>query len=598
MLAFAAQAKEGFDQQIIVKYRQSALTSKVQESAIGVALTQIGSRHGMALNRLRTIATGAEVIRVGRDLNDAEMASLFADFKADPRVEYVEEDRIMHALFTPNDTQYSQQWDMYEAAAGINGPAAWDTNTGTGAVIASIDTGVRYHADLAANLVGGYDFITNPANNDGDGRDSDPSDPGDYNAAGQCGVGSATSNSSWHGTHVAGTAGAVGNNALGVTGVAYTAKVVPVRVLGRCGGTTSDIADAIIWASGGTVSGVPANANPAKVLSLSLGGSGPCDSTTQAAINSARSRNATVVVAAGNSNADAANFNPASCTGIITGASVGRTGGKAYYSNYGAAVAVAAPGGDQSTGTANGILSTFNTGTTTPGSDSYGYYQGTSQATPHVAGVAGLLYSARPLSTTDQVISAIKSSARAFPATCSQCGSGIVNAAAALAAITGGGGVQTQLLGNPGFENGTNSAPWTASTGVVSNSTAEPPHAGAWDAWMDGYGAAHTDTVSQSFTIPSGKTSATLAFYLHIDSAETTTTSAYDTLRVQVLNSAGTVLATLATYSNLNKASGYTLRSFSLNTYIGQTITLRFTGTEDASLQTSFVLDDATVTVQ
>ena len=159
------------------------------------------------------------------------------------------------------------------------------------------------------------------------------------------------------------------------------------------------------------------------------------------------------------------------------------------------------------------------------------------------------------------------------------------------------GGTATQLLGNTGFETGT-ASPWAASSGVISNSTSEPPHAGSWDAWLNGYGSAHTDTLSQAVTIPAGKTSATFAFYLHIDTAETTTTTAYDTLKVQVLNSAGTVLSTLATYSNLNKATGYVLRSFNLNAYIGQTVTLKFTGTEDSSLQTSFVVDDATLTVQ
>lgn len=164
--------------------------------------------------------------------------------------------------------------------------------------------------------------------------------------------------------------------------------------------------------------------------------------------------------------------------------------------------------------------------------------------------------------------------------------------------VTAGGGTSTQLLGNTGFESGTSSAPWTASSGVINNSTSEPPHAGSWDAWLDGYGSAHTDTLSQAFTIPSGKTSASLAFYLHIDTAETTTSSAYDTLKVQILDSSGTVLGTLATYSNLNAASGYVLRTFSLNSYIGKSVTLKFTGTEDSSLQTSFVIDDVTVTVQ
>jgi len=157
-----------------------------------------------------------------------------------------------------------------------------------------------------------------------------------------------------------------------------------------------------------------------------------------------------------------------------------------------------------------------------------------------------------------------------------------------------------QLLGNTGFESGA-ATPWVMSSGTLcSNSgcSGETAHAGSWFAWLDGYGSAHTDTVSQSLTIPSGKSSATLAFYLHIDSAETTTSTAYDTLKVQVLNTSGTVLATLATYSNLNKATGYSLKTLNMTPYIGQSVKILFTATEDSSLQTSFVLDDITLTVQ
>ncbi|HEY2093972.1 MAG TPA: Ig-like domain-containing protein [Thermoanaerobaculia bacterium] len=155
----------------------------------------------------------------------------------------------------------------------------------------------------------------------------------------------------------------------------------------------------------------------------------------------------------------------------------------------------------------------------------------------------------------------------------------------------------TQLLVNPGFETGT-ASPWVASASVVSNSTNEPPHTGSWDAWMDGYGTTHTDTLYQQVAIPSGKTSATLTFYLHIDTAETTTTTAYDTLKVQIRNSSGTVLATLATYSNLNHNTGYSQKSFSLNSYIGQTIQVYLVGAEDSLDQTSFVVDDFALNVQ
>ncbi len=152
----------------------------------------------------------------------------------------------------------------------------------------------------------------------------------------------------------------------------------------------------------------------------------------------------------------------------------------------------------------------------------------------------------------------------------------------------------TQLLGNPGFETGT-ASPWTASTGVISNSTSEPPHAGSWDAWLDGYGSTTTDTLSQQVAIPAGCTSASLGFYLHVDTAETSTTTAYDTLKVQVLNSSGTVLGTLATYSNLDHNTGYAQHTFNLSAYAGQSVTVKFTGTEDSTQQTSFVLDDTSL---
>jgi hypothetical protein len=160
---------------------------------------------------------------------------------------------------------------------------------------------------------------------------------------------------------------------------------------------------------------------------------------------------------------------------------------------------------------------------------------------------------------------------------------------------TGGG--STNLIVNGGFETGS-ASPWSLTAGVLNNSTAEPAHTGAWDAWMDGYGTTHTDSAAQTVAIPAGKTSATLVFWLHIDTAETTTTTAFDTLKVQVLNTGGTVLATLGTFSNLNHATGYQQHSFSMNSFIGQTVVVKFTGSEDVSLQTSFVLDDVALNVQ
>jgi serine protease len=285
---------------------------------------------------------------------------------------------------------------------------------------------------------------------------------------------------------VAGTIAAKTNNGSGVAGVAFNAKIVPVRVLGKCGGYTSDIADAIIWASGGSVAGVPANANPARVINMSLGGGGACDTTTQNAINSARSRGTVVVVAAGNENTDASSSNPANCAGVVTVAATNRSGGRAYYSNYGTVVDVAAPGGDVRT-TGGGILSTLNAGTTVPGADSYAFYQGTSMATPHVAGVVALMLAKTPSMTPDQVESTLKSTSRAFPASCSGCGAGLVDANAAL-----GGGVVVPPTGSNETESNNTTA--TANSVTVSGTV------------MNGNMGSTTDTDYFVVQLPAGKT--------------------------------------------------------------------------------------------
>jgi serine protease len=436
----AMAADAGFTDRIIVKYRNTSALAAAAGQASQLRGTDLpAARLGVTMNRLRATALGAQVLRADRRLSLAEAAQLARDIVAsDPNVEYAEPDRILRHTMTPNDPRYNEQWHYFEATGGINAPPAWDKSTGTGVVVAVIDTGYRPHADLAGAFLQGYDFISDTfVSNDGNLRDTDASDPGDWINPGECGPGDPTAfeASSWHGTHVSGTIAARTNNSLGVAGVAFNARIVPARVLGKCGGYTSDIADAIVWTSGGTVSGVPANANPAKVLSISLGGGGACDSTTQNAINSARSRGASVIVAAGNENANAANSTPANCSGVVTVAAVGRNGGKASYSNFGATVEVAAPGGS---GGANSVLSTLNAGSTSPGADSYALYNGTSMATPHVSGVVALMLSVKPTLTPDQVTSILQSTARAFPATCSQCGSGIVNANAAVDAAIGG----------------------------------------------------------------------------------------------------------------------------------------------------------------
>ncbi|PZT69152.1 protease [Streptomyces sp. SW4] len=434
-------------ERLIVGYKSQAAEAKSDSAADKDAQAK-GKKAGESLDFDRRLGTGAALVDLGAELGEKDTADVMAAFRADPDVAYVVPDTRMYATAVqPNDTEYHRQWDLFETAAGMNVPGAWDKATGEGVKVAVIDTGYVAHSDLAANVIAGYDFISDPwMAQDGGGRDSNPADPGDWMNRGECGtdangqpVPARDTNNSWHGTHVAGTIAAATHNGKGVAGIAYDATVQPVRVLGKCGGTTADIIDAITWASGGSVAGVPANPNPADVINMSLGGGGACDSGTQSAINGAVSRGTTVVVAAGNSNANAAQFNPASCNNVITVAASDREGNRASYSNYGTVVDVAAPGGETAVSSANGIWSTLNSGTRSVGAETYAAYQGTSMAAPHIAGLAALLNQANPSLTPGQIETAIKNNARPLPGSCSGgCGAGLADATATL----GGGGTQ------------------------------------------------------------------------------------------------------------------------------------------------------------
>ncbi|MEB1101856.1 S8 family peptidase [Xanthomonas campestris] len=458
-------------QKFIVTYKDgstalaspSALTTSLRTAARAVPAK---AGKALGLNSVRRLALGPELVSADRALDRAEAETLMRQLAADPNVQSVEVDQILHATLTPNDTRLSEQWAFGTTNAGLNIRPAWDKATGSGTVVAVIDTGITSHADLNANILAGYDFISDATTaRDGNGRDSNAADEGDWYAANECGAGVPAASSSWHGTHVAGTVAAVTNNTTGVAGTAYGAKVVPVRVLGKCGGSLSDIADAIVWASGGTVSGIPANANPAEVINMSLGGGGSCSTTMQNAINGAVSRGTTVVVAAGNDASNVSGSLPANCANVIAVAATTSAGAKASYSNFGTGIDVSAPG--------SAILSTLNSGTTTPGSASYASYNGTSMASPHVAGVVALVQSVAPTALTPAAVETLlKNTARALPGACSGgCGDGIVNADAAVtAAINGGSGGGGNTL-----TNGTPVTGLGAATGAELNYTITVP---------------------------------------------------------------------------------------------------------------------------
>ncbi|WP_104002671.1 S8 family serine peptidase [Marinobacterium lutimaris] len=445
--ALAAQPHNRTDQ-LIVRFDDQWTRGKAKARGLSEIV-------GKELIYVRETSLGSTIYKLPSRESLPQVTGYAKALMATSGVRYAAADEMMFAnealadppaegiLLSDGSPVYQLQWH-YFGSAGMDAPGAWaqlDSNDHE-VRVAVIDTGYTEHADLAANLLSGVDMVHDPdISNDGDGRDQDARDPGDWTTRNYCYLGSLPSDSSWHGTHVAGTLAAVTNNGKGVAGIGYNLiKVVPVRALGQCGGYASDIADAIRWAAGYDVEGVSNIDQPVQVINMSLGGSGACkpDSEYQLAINDAVKANTTVVVAAGNSNADAANYSPASCANVISVAATGRTGDRAYYSNFGEVVDLAAPGGDKSTDASAGVLSTLNEGLTSPGLDTYAFYQGTSMAAPHAAAVAALLYIKDPGITPAEVEAVLKASARNFPGNCTLCGDGLLTAGNALT-LAGGG---------------------------------------------------------------------------------------------------------------------------------------------------------------
>ena len=350
--------------QLIIRYRESVRSSGLVAPASSNEIQRLSDTAGLPLAYFREMSGEAHVLQLPERLPTDQVWEIARKLMLLPEVEYAEPDAIMLPTLTPNDSRYGEQWHYFSPSAGnygINAPGAWDITTGSASiVVAVIDTGITNHADLSGRTVQGYDFITDTLSaNDGGGRDNDPSDPGDWITQAEHDSGHfedcRVTNSTWHGTHTAGTIGAATNNGLGVAGVNWQSKILPVRVLGKCGGSLSDIADGMRWSAGLAVTGVPNNANPAKVLNLSLGGSGACETTYQNAINAITAAGSTVIVSAGNSNADASGFRPANCSGVITVAATNRNGNRANYSNYGSVVEISAPGGETNVSSAMGF---------------------------------------------------------------------------------------------------------------------------------------------------------------------------------------------------------------------------------------------------
>lgn len=426
---------------LIVRFKDTGVR-RLQGARPQRAMAGMVTAAGDPLTFVRRFGANGMVLGLPDEMPLEEAQRLARDLLDDPEVESAEPDRRLYPALVPNDTRYAQQWYLFESPAGIRAQEAWDRSTGSsGLVIAMLDTGILAHRDLdsAARVLPGYDFISDPFTaNDGDGRDPDPSDPGDAFADDECGPGVLGEPSSWHGTSVAGVMVAQSDNNQDIAGLDFAARLLPVRVLGKCGGFVSDIADAMRWAAGLPVQGIPANPNPARVINLSLSGDGACSEQEQAAIDDAVTAGAVVVVAAGNEAGDVANQSPANCNNVITVGALARDGSRASYVNVGTAVDLSAPGGDGDLATpdGDGILTLSNTGTSAPAGDALVLIQGTSFTTAQVSAVASLMLSLNAGLNACLIEGVLKATVQAFPdASCNStiCGAGLLDADAALA---------------------------------------------------------------------------------------------------------------------------------------------------------------------
>lgn len=558
--------------QLIVKERGASTAGTLD---VASATQRWAAAAQLPLGYKRPMSTGAHVVMLPKAMSLDDAATVARRMEASGQFEYVSPDRKMSPASTVTDPLFSQQWNLMPtstAAGGANITNAWSTTKGSSLVtVGVVDTGlIATHADLSgANIRTGYDFVSSTAmtgtpdpktnlsiplyfvENDGSteqGRDSDPSDPGNWVSSNDaanyptfCG---GAANSDWHGTFVTGLIAAQ-QNTIGIAGIAPTTGVLMARALGKCGGVSSDIIDAMTWAAGGAVTGAPVNTNPAKVINMSLGGVGSCSSAEQAAVDKVRALGASVIVATGNEAGPV--DSPANCSGVIAVTAHTIDGDNASYANIGPQTTLSAPGGGQGTvltGTGSLIPSLFNNGLQGPTTDAYAQGAGTSFATPHVAGVAALMLSLVPTLTPDQVATLLKQSSRPFPAGtyCAThagvCGSGMLDGTAALlqtqgkptlhaatpaAGATANATVTLSAVGGPGFGSSVASVVWNQTAGTAVTVASSGP---------DANGA-----ISGTFTPPS---QGTYSFNVTLTNSAGATATDSVTLNVAAATTTGT----------------------------------------------------------
>ncbi|MBC7729117.1 MAG: S8 family serine peptidase, partial [Microbacteriaceae bacterium] len=459
LFSFFLQAHAQPVQGVIVRLKPTVEGAREAPLAARDRMQAVARDAGVAMESDRIVGTRHHLVRLPAPQQGEALDATMRRLRLHPDVTDVEPDVRIKRLAVPSDPGYAFQWHLQSStafAAALNMPAAWDLTTGSASsVVAVLDIGVRLgHPDLAGKLLPGYDFVSEVEfANDGNGRDSDPSDPGDWVSAADkrstlfnsCDI----ENSSWHGTFIAGQIAAATNNALGIAGINWKGKVLPVRIAGKCGALLSDLLDGMRWAAGLTVAGAPANTTPARILNLSFGGDQPCSAVYQDVVDEITAAGALLVVAAGNESV--APMRPADCNHVLAVGAVQEDGRKTSYSNFGAKVALAAPGGTSS----RGIYSTDNQGTTVPGIDTYGAKAGTSFSAPLASAVASLMLAVNPALTPAQLVDRLKASARphtvvagaplctvsgtvACNCTTATCGAGLLDGPAAVIAAAPG----------------------------------------------------------------------------------------------------------------------------------------------------------------
>lgn len=419
--------------QIIVRWRNGAKTTLSASPA--QRASKLATRSGQGLQYKRRSTANVDVYKLDRAMSGNELQAVLDRLNADPDVEFAVADKRRQIQQIPSDPLIANQWYLLSAEpASTHTDEAWDITTGLGStVVAVIDTGVRYeHPDLASKLLPGYDFVSDArVANDGDGPDNDASDPGDWVDSTDRGTqffANCTSTiSSWHGTRVSSLIGAAGNEGVGMAGMGWSTRILPVRVLGKCGGFDSDIIDGMRWAAGLHVDGAPDNPNPANIINLSLGGDDSCSDAYQSAVDEITGRGTLIVASVGNDGINPGT--PANCNNVLGVGGIRHVGTKIGFSNLGPGTDISAPGGNcvnngppftDASPCVYAMQVAFDVGNTVPAGSSYTDKVarpnfGTSFSAPLVAGAAALMHAVNPRLTPNQFTTLLQESASPFP---------------------------------------------------------------------------------------------------------------------------------------------------------------------------------------